>query len=191
MHFARRTRVAALAVILVALASVGVTFVLAPPPTSGPPAELNQYGVVRVYSSLTFTGTTKIAITSSGNGPFFVSRLTLFLSRPADFDIVLDSVNIDGTGAIQVSGYSAATKVVVVPAGLTFGDVVSTFPSSLNMLLMKDPMGNDAIVGSSGDGNGVVITVRFLAGGYSLGTTLQVVATVVAPNGGTVTMTTS
>jgi hypothetical protein len=191
MRFGRRTRVAALAVLLVALASIGITFVLAPPPTSSPAAVLNQYGVVRVYSGVTFTGTTKITITSSGNGPFFVSKLTLFLNRPTDFDIVLDSVNIDGIGAIQVSGYSAATKVVIVPAGLTFGDVMTTFPSSLNMLMMKDPMGNDAIVASGGDGNGVVIGVRFFTGGYSLGTTLQIVATVVAPNGSSVTMTTS
>jgi hypothetical protein len=151
---------------------------------------LTQYGVVRVYASIQFTGTTKFTITSLGSSPFFVSRLTLFLNRPADFDILLDSMNVDGTGTIQISGFLASSKVVVVPAGLTAGDVVVALPNFLSFLLVKDPMGNDAIVASGGDtGGGLVVGVRFMAGSYNIGTTVTAVATVVAPANATVTMT--
>lgn len=98
-------------------------------------------------------------------------------------------MNIDGTGEIQVSGYLAATKVVVVPAGLTFGDAVGAVPSALSMLLVKDPMGNDAIVATGGGGNGMIIGIRFLTGGIATGATVSAIATVVAPANETVSMT--
>ncbi len=184
-----KVRVLVAAVILVSLASIGLRYVLAPPPQiPGAPMLLTQYGVVRVYASIQFTGTAKILITSQGSSPFFVSRLTLFLNRPADFDILLDSINIDQMGAIQISGFLASSKVVVVPAGLTVGEVVTAMPNFLSFLMVKDPMGNDAIVANSGDGGGLVVGVRFMSGAYNAGTVITAVATVVAPANATVTM---
>lgn len=113
----------------------------------------------------------------------------MFLNRPADTDILLDTINVDGTGAIQVSGYVSASKVVVVSAGLSFGDVVGSLPNSLSMLLVKDPMGNDAIVASGGDDSGVIIGIRFMSGAYGTGTTISAIATIVAPSNSTVNMT--
>ncbi len=188
----RRIIILAAAMILVSVASISLRYVLAPPPQGpGAPMPLTQYGVVRVYASIQFTGTAKILIISQGSSPFFVSRLTLFLNRAADFDILLDSINIDQMGTIQISGFLASSKVVVVPAGLTAGDVVTAVPSFLNFLMMKDPMGNDAIVANSGNGGGLVVGVRFMSGSYGVGTVITAVATVVAPANATVTMTMS
>lgn len=189
----RRTRIVVLAaaIILVSFASLTLRFVLAPPPAASVPMQLSQYGVVRVYASILFTGSTKIKVTTDGSSPFFISRLTLFLNKGADYDVLLDSIDIDGTGAIQISGYSPNAKVVVVPAGLTFGDIVESTPSYLSMLLVKDPMGNDAIVATGGADAGVVIGIRFMSGAYSGGATITAIATVVAPLNATVTITMS
>ena len=187
-----RMMMLAVAIILVSLASISLRYVLAPPPPPpSAPMPLNQYGVVRVYASILFTGTAKIKITSLGFSPFFVSRLTLFLNRPADFDILLDTINVDGTGSIQVSGFLGSSKVVVVPAGLLVGDVLASMPNYLNFLLVKDPMGNDAIVANGGDDSGVIVGVRFLSGAYGGGTIISAIATVVAPTNATVTITMS
>lgn len=149
---------------------------------------LSQYGVVRVYASQTFMGNTKIRIVSDSAPPFFVDRIFIVLNRPADFDILLDSINIDGTGEIQFSGYSAAAKVVVVPAGLVVGEVTASIPSNLNFLLVKDPLGNSALSASGGPGNGVTVGLRFMSGAYDLGTKISATALVTAPANATITM---
>jgi hypothetical protein len=187
----RRTRIAILvaAIITVSLSSVS-WFVLAPPPPStNAPMPLTEFGVVRLYASVLFTGSAKITIGSQGAfTPFFISRLTLFLNRPADFDLLLDTINIDGTGALQVSSYLPSSKVVIVASGLQVGDIVTSIPSYLNVFIVKDPMGNDALV-ANGD-SGVVIGIRFASGGVGLGTTnISAIATIVAPTNSTVTMT--
>ncbi len=187
-----RLRVLVAVVILVSLASISLRYVFAPPPpTSGRPLPLTQYGVVRVYASTPFTGTIKIKITSQGSNPFFIERLTLFLNNPADFDIVLDSLNVDGTGTIQISGFLASPNVVVVPARSVVGDVVTSIPTLLSFLIVADPMRNDAIVVTGGDGNGLVVGIRFVSGGYSGGITMSAIATVVAPTNAAVTITMS
>lgn len=190
MRTLRRTTIIALVIIALSLATLSLGFVLAPPPASNAPMPLSEYGVVRVYASVFFTGNTQIKITADGLNPFYVSRLTLFVDNPADVDIVLYSVKIDGIGPIQVSGQSAASKVAVIPAGLRVGDVVTSFPASLSMLIAKDPMGNDAIVANGGDGSGIVLGVRFLSTSGSVGT-LSTIATVIAATNSTVTMTMS
>ena len=194
MHsiLARRTRVAILAaaIILIGLASISLSYVLAPPPSTDVPMPLSQYGIVRVYASTQFLGNSKITITSQGAGPFFVSRLVFTLNRAADFDILLDTISIDGTGVMQITGFSTSSKVVVVPAGLMVGDVISAIPPYLNFLLVKDPMGNDALVANGGS-EGVTIGVRFMSGAYNVGTTVSAIATVLAPSNSTVTMTMS
>jgi hypothetical protein len=152
---------------------------------------ISEYGVLRLYASVQFTGNARITINSQGGvDPFFVSRLTLFLDRPADVDILLDSINIDGTGLLQVSSsYLPATKVVVVPSGSQVGDVVTSIPSYLSMFLVKDPMGNDALAANGG--SGVVIGLRFSSGGSAIlgPTVISAIATIVAPTNSTVSMT--
>ncbi len=189
---ARRTRIAILAaaIILIGLTSISLSYVLAPPPSTDVPMPLSQYGIVRVYASTQFLGNSKITITSQGTGPFFITRIVLVLNRAADFDILLDTINIDGTGVMQITGFSTSSKVVVVPAGLMVGDVISAIPPYLNFLLVKDPMGNDALIANGGS-NGVTIGVRFMSGAYNVGTTVSAIATVLAPSNSTVTMTMS
>lgn len=185
----RRTRVAVLAVaiVVVSLASVSWYVFAPPPPSTNFPTSLSGYGVVRIYASVLFTGTAKITIDSQGGpSPFFISRLTLFLNRPADFDVLLDTINIDGTGPIQVSSYLPSSRVVVVASGLQVGDIVSSIPTYLGVFIVKDPMGNDALVANGG--SGVVIGIRFSAGGVGLGTTVSAIATIVAPTSSNVTM---
>ena len=157
--------------------------------------------MVRIYSSVTFNGRAQITITSGQAAPFFVSALTLFLSSPTTSNIVLTTINIDNTGAIQLSGSGSApsTQVVVVPSGLTYGDIVQSMPNYLSFLMMKDPLGNNAIVANGGSGSdscgsvscGIVITIGFMTGGLGAQTTILAIATVVAPTSTTVTMTTS
>jgi hypothetical protein len=191
MHrLTRRGRLSflAVAIILISLASISLTHVLAPPPSVNAPTPLSQYGVVRVYASTQFLGTSKITITTDGTGTFFITRLILVLNNAADYDIVLNSLNIDGTGTIQISGSSTVSKFAVVPAGLMLGDVISAIPPYLNFLLVKDPMGNDALVANGGT-EGVVIGIRFMSGAYSTGITVSAIATVLAPSNSTVNMT--
>lgn len=186
----RKTRIAILvaAIIVVSLGSISWYVLAPPPPSTNAPTPLTQYGVVRVYASVQFTGNAKITIDSQGAlSPFFISRLTLFLNKPADFDIVLDTINIDGTGVIQVSSYLATSKVVIVASGLQVGDVVTSIPSYLSVFIVKDPMGNDALVANGG--SGVAIGIRFASGGLSIGTTVSAIATIVAPTNTTVSMT--
>jgi hypothetical protein len=186
----RRTRIAVLAaaIIVVSLASVSWYVLAPPPPSTNAPMPLSEYGVVRLYANVLFTGTARITIDSQGGlSPFFVSRLTLFLNKPADFDVLLDTINIDGTGPLQVSSYLPSSKVVVVASGLQVGDVVSSIPSYLSVFIVKDPMGNDALIANGG--SGVVIGIRFSSGGAGLGTTISAIATIVAPTNSTVSMT--
>ena len=185
----RRTRVALLAaaIILVSMASVSWYVLAPPPPSANSPIPLSLYGVVRLYASVSFTGNARITISSDGLGPFFVSRLTLFLNAPADLDVLLYSINIDGTSTMQVSSYLPSSKVVIVPSGLQVGDVISSIPSYLSELIVKDPMGNDALIANGG--SGVVFGIQFSSGGSGVGTTVMAIATVVAPSNSTVSMT--
>jgi hypothetical protein len=62
-------------------------------------------------------------------------------------------------------------------------------PSYLSFLMMKDPLGNNAIVANGGSNGGIVITIGFMTGGYGASTSLLAIATVVAPSDTIVTMT--
>jgi len=185
----RRTRIAALAavIIVVSLASVSWYVLAPPPPSTNAPFPLSQYGVVRLYASVSFTGTARITISSDGLSPFFISRLTLFLNAPADLDVLLYSINLDGTGTMQVSSYLPSSKIVIVPSGLQVGDVISSIPSYLSVFIVKDPMGNDALIANGG--SGVVFGIQFSSGGSGVGTTVSAIATIVAPSNSTVSMT--
>jgi len=191
-----RLRIVAAVVILGCVLSLslgyGLAQTLAPPV---PPKPFSEYGVVRIYASTPFNGRAQITITSREAAPFFVSGLTLFLSVPATSNIILNTINIDNAGAILLSGSgsSPSAQVVVVASGLTYGDIVQSMPSYLSFLMMRDPLGNNAIVangGSCGSGScGIVITLGFMAGGYGGSTAVTAIATVVAPSDTIVTMT--
>ena len=153
---------------------------------------LSQYGVVRVYGSITFNGRAQVTIAGSVPGPFFVSALTLFLNVPATANIVLNTINIDSVGSIQLSasGTAAASQVVVVASGSLYGDVVQSIPSYLSFLIMKDPLANNAIVADGGSGGGIVITITYMTGtAYGSSVALTAIATVVAPSDMTIAMT--
>ena len=187
----RSVQFAAMALILLGIVSISLGFVLGQTPPASPPKLFSQYGVVRVYASTTFSNRLQITITSREAAPFFVSALTLFLNIPAASNIVLNTINVDGLGPIQVlgSGATSSSQVVIVTAGLTYGDVVQSLPSYLSFLIVKDPLGNNAIVANGGSGGGVVIGVGIQSGGYSGGATISAVATIVAPSDTIVTMT--
>jgi len=187
----RSIQCAAVALILLGITSITLGFVSGqvPPPPS-PPKLLSQYGVVRVYASTSFNTRVQITITSREAAPFFVSGLTLFLSIPASSNIVLSSINVDSMGLIQVSGSGAtSSQVVIVTSGSTYGDIVQSMPSYLSFLIVKDPLGNNAIIANGGGSGGVVIAVGILSGAYSGGATLSAVATILAPSDTIVTMT--
>jgi hypothetical protein len=188
---AKRTviNIAATALIFLSFSAIGFQFVLAPPSSSDTPTTLGKYGVVRVYASNSFTGVTKITITSDIAAPFYVERIYVFLNTRSDSDILLDSIAIDWTPIIQISGFSGSTKVVVVSAGFTVGEVITSVPNNLHFLLVTDPVGNDALSASGGTGNGIVAALRFMSGAYSLGTTMHVIALVAASSDATVSIT--
>jgi hypothetical protein len=190
--FARRTRilVSSVVVILLSLAALGLQYVLAPPASDGVPVRLSDFGVVRVYASVQFLGNAKIKIVATGLGPFFIAKILVILNKPADADIVLDSISIDGTTSIPVSsGFPGANRVVIVAAGAVVGEIVGSLPDYLNILLTKDPLGNDAFAASCGEGNGMLLSVRYFSGTYYPGATISAIALVTAPANATVTMT--
>jgi hypothetical protein len=71
------------------------------------------------------------------------------------------------------------------------GEVTSSFPSNLQFLFSKDPLGNEALAVSGTLGNGLVVGLRSVSGGYNLGTTLSVIALVTASANATISMTLS
>ena len=177
--------------ILLSYLPFGFQSVQATATPGGMPSRQSDYGVVSVYASQTFMGTLKIKITSDRSAPYFVDRILILMNRQAGSDILLDSVSPDGVNTIQVSGYSGPSKVTVIPAGSTIGEVVSAFPSNLDFLIVKDPLGNNAIWANGGAGSGLVVGLRFMSGAYDVGETLSITALVTAPSNATITITTT
>jgi hypothetical protein len=188
---ARRISVTAIGFIFVTLAVFGLQYVNAPPSFSGVPLPLSGYGIVSVSATGALQGTTTVEIHSDGSGVFFVVRVLIILNKPADSDVVLDSIKIDGTSSISISGYSAATKVVIVSAGNLVGELVTSMPSQLAFLVVKEPLGNAGIAVNGGDMNGLSFALRYWSGAYYLGTTITAIALVTAPADSTITMTVS
>jgi hypothetical protein len=191
--FSKRTKftIASAGLISLIVLALGFQLVSAPPGSTGAPTRLSEYGVTRVYASDNFMGSAKIAIVSDSAAPFFIEKILVILDHAADVDVLLDTVNIDGTGIIQISGYSSTSRVVVLPGGSLIGEVTSSFPTNLQFLFSKDPLGNEALAVSGTPGNGLVVGLRSVSGGYNLGTTLSVIALVTAPANATISMTLS
>ena len=147
--------------------------------------------MVRVYASTAFNGVATLTIASRQSAPIFIATLTLFLSNAISQQIVLNTVNIDQTGPIQIYSSIGSTQIVIVPAGLTYGDIVQAIQATsyLSFLIVKDPLGNSAIVANGGGTGGIAIGIRSVAGAAPSGATMIAVATVVAPASTIVTLT--
>ena len=127
---------------------------------------------------------------SNGYGAFFVSKLLVFLSEPQQSDLLLSSISVDAY-AVTLSSQSygpQAPKVVVVASGNTMGEVVASLPSYLSPLLVKDPLGNVAIVLNGVGGNGLKVGLMFASQGVGIAGTLGAEAIVTAPTNDTITI---
>jgi hypothetical protein len=191
MVLSTRTKRLVIATVLIvfSVTITGIEVVLAPPSSSGVPMSLSQYGVVRLYANLAFSRTTRVTIVSNSIAPFFVEKIIVVLNRPSDFDILLDTIEIDGTSPIQITGYGNTPRVVVIIAGSQIGEVISTLPTNLGFLLSKDPLGNQAISVSGLEGSGMIVGMRLVSGGYGVGSTISAIALVTAPTNATISMT--
>jgi hypothetical protein len=161
------------------------------PPPSNSPVQFNSYGVTTVYGLAPMNGgTTNIQIYTTGStGPFFVEKVLLMLQTPGQSDIVLQSVSINGVQSWSYSTFINQPRVLVLPQGTTMGDIISVLPSSLSPLMVKDPLGNQALFGSGDITNGLSFGIAYstpLVGGQ-----VSVLALVVAPSNATVSLTIS
>lgn len=142
-----------------------LAIVHAPPPPSTLPIPLSQYGIVSVYASLGLSlGTIKIQVTSDGSGSFYVMKLLVFMNLAQQTDLTLYTVTIDGFYTVSLSQYYAPQnpKVVIIPAGYTMGEVVSSLPSYLSSLVVDvGPNGNPALLVNGGTGNGLTVQLQF------------------------------
>jgi len=181
----------ALAVVLIGLSILAV--VSAIPPPSNLPVPVSSYGVVAVYSNeatQTTLGTVNINVVSNGYGAFFVAKLLVFLNNPQQSDLLLSTISIDSFYTITLSQYYApqSPKVVVIASGYTMGDVVSSLPNYLSSMLVKDPIGNTAIVLNGGAGNGLKVALTFATPGVGSAGTIGAEAVVTAPSNDTITI---
>jgi len=191
--FRSSTKTVALVVTIVGLLTLAV--VQAAPPPSSDPIPFSGYGVVAVFSSQANAGsvsTTTVKVTSNGYGEFFVVKLLIFMSVAEESDLILNSVGIDGFYSTNFDQYSGEPKIVVIASGSTVGDVVSSLQTqqnmatALNMLLLKDPLGNQAIVVNGGPGNGLTVGLTFASGPTTIGAPISAEAVVTAPTNNTI-----
>ena len=184
-------RTGALATVI--LLTVMFTFVTVPAPSSTPPStnspvSLANYGVTDVYGVTQMTGgTTNIQIYTAGsNAPFFVEKVLLMLQTPGQSDIILQSVSINGVQSWSYGSYNNQPRVVIVAQGTTLGDIISVLPSSLSLLLVKDPLSQSQALFGSGETSGLTFGIAYstpLVGGQ-----VSIMALVVAPTNSTVTL---
>lgn len=182
----RRVGRVALVVGVVFLVVLTLRFVVAQMPPSVTPTLMSSYGIATVYGSGTLNGgSTNIQIFSNVSGPIFVEKLLVVLPTPLQSDIILDRLSVGSVYAYSFSSYGAP-RVVVVPTGETIGDAVSSLPTTLSILIVKDPIGNSAVFASGGATNGLTFSIRLstpLVGGE-----VNVLALVAAPATATVTL---
>ena len=132
-------------------------------------------------------GITNIQIYTNGNSaPFFVLKVLLYLLTPGQSDIILQSVSLNGVQSWSYASYNNQPRVVIVPQGTTLGDIISVLPSSLSLLLVKDPLSQSQAIAGFGGTNGLTFGIGYavpLVGGQ-----VAVMALVVAPTNSTVTL---
>jgi len=178
--------VAAILVVLMILDLLSVSATVSATEYSSP-VPISYYGVTTLSSLVSLgEGTVNIQIATNSGGPFFIEKLLLFLQNPAQSDIILNSISFGGLFTYSFNSYLAA-HIVVVPTGTTSGDIVSSLPSTLNFMSVKDPLGNKAIFASGTATNGLSFNI-----GYStplVGGDVNILVLVVAPTNATVTLT--
>jgi hypothetical protein len=149
------------------------------------------YGLTTVYASQgkTSIGVITIKVTSDGYGPFFVEKLLIFMNTPAQSNLILANMAIDGLWTITFSQYAqlGVPTVVIIASGSTIGEVVNSLPNYLASLEVKDPLGNPAIVLSGGPGSGLTVGVQFSQQQLG-GAPLFAEAIVTAPANNTISM---
>ena len=187
-------RTVALFVTIISLLTLAV--VQASPPPSSLPIPFSNYGVVAVFSSELSSGSGSIStvkLTSNGGGVFFVVKLLILMPVAQESDLYLYSVSVDGFYSINFNQYNLEPRIVVVAAGSTIGDVVSSLQTSqqnmgtaLNLLLLKDPLGNEGIVVNGGPGNGLTVGLTFAS--ETVGAQIAAEAIVTAPSNNTITI---
>lgn len=185
------THAVVVAVLLIGLVTLAPVWALSPPaPSSLIP--IAEYGMTTVYASQgkTSIGVITIKVTSDGYGPFFVVKLLIYMNTPAQSNLILANMAIDGLWTITFSQYAqlGVPTVVIIPSGSTIGEVVSSLPNYLASLeVVKDPFGNPAIVLSGGPGNGLTVGVQFSQQQLG-GAPLFAEAIVTAPSNNTISM---
>lgn len=176
-------------IVFLLISLTNLAIVVAPPPPSNPPIPIPQYGVTTVYASegnQPSSGAVNIKITSNGYGAFFVVKLLVFMDMPGQSDLILESINLDGVYAISFSQNYATPKIVVIASGATFGDVIGALPSYLTPMLVRDPLGNEALVLNGGAGNGLTVGLQFSS--QTIGGQVSAEAIVTAPSNNTITI---
>jgi len=193
-----------LAICLVVLSLSSVTLVLVQaqtsPPPPGPPSgnlpiPFSQYGVVIVSATESFStpnGLVTITLNSNGYGMFFVVKLLFFLNPSGQTDLNIDTLNLNGY-TYQFTQYYGAPRVTVVSSGSTIGELINALTISLptqltNLIIVKDPLDNQAIPLSGGTATGLIVKLRPYQGGVAGFGYITAEAVVTAPSNNTISI---
>ncbi len=167
----------AMAVLLVA---VGVSALPrsweAPPPPQF--QLLSNYGLARetLSSSVTASSFSSIHIFINSNAPFFVIQIQIkMLGPPPTSALLLTSV----ANSVTVTSSEFFTVPTVVPAGKTYGEVVSNVIFALPTFLVREPMGNPAIPGTA---NVSVVLTCAVTGCIASGSSLEFAVILTGPS---------
>ncbi len=154
----------------------------------GTPIPFTEYGpvMISVNGSAPVGGRITLQITGDQNAVFFLTRLILIIGPAEASNLVLDSLNIDGTGTIAFSSYGVSSpKIVVVPAGSTSGESISALPSYADSFLLKDLAGNMGLAINGAD-SGATFVFHFDT--QTFAPTIVTIALVTAPSSDSITI---
>lgn len=185
--FGLAVKLAALTILVMMAANLSVAQVLSSSESS--PYPISSYGVARLSATKDFAlggFNFRIKLTSDSAAPFFAVRVAVILNRPLEDAILLESLTVDDLATITLSN-AVSPSVVIIPAGAIFGEIITSLPDSVSVMLVKEPLGNLAFPAEGGDAGGLMFTLRF-SGGSLIGTTATVIAIVTAPVDYTVAM---
>ena len=187
-------------IVVLTVTSITVQAQTPPPPPPGPPSgnlpiPFSQYGVVTVSATESFstpTGLVTITLNSNGYGTFFVVKLIFFLNPSGQTDLNIDTLNLNGY-TYTFNQYYNAPRVTVVSSGSTIGELISALSVSLptqltNLIVVKDPLDNQAIPLSGGTATGLVLKLRPYQGGVTGFGYISAVAVVTAPSNNTISI---
>jgi len=165
------------------------------PPSGNAPIPFTQYGVVTVSATESFStpsGLVTITLNCNGFGTFFLVKLLFFLNPSGQTDLNIDSINLNGW-TYQFNQYYNAPRVTVVSSGSTVGELLNALTVSLPtqltaLIVVKDPLDNQAIPLSGGTGTGFILKLRPYQGGVTGFGYISAVAVVTAPSNDTISI---